>query len=49
MPLGKFAGGGAAGEAGGSKSGRLRRYLLGPWMLGEEAGGLAVGPGRLAM
>ena len=33
----------------GGKSGRLRRYLLGPWMLGEEAGGLAVGPGRLAM
>ena len=33
----------------GGKSSRLRRYLRGRQVLGEAAGGLAVGPGRLAM
>ena len=33
----------------GGRSSRLRRYLRGRQVLGEAAGGLAVGPGRLVM
>ena len=33
----------------GGRSSRLRRYLGGRQVLGEAAGGLAVGPGRLVM
>ena len=33
----------------GGRSGRLRRYLIGRQVLGEAAGGLAMGPGPLVM